>query len=237
MVSASWARTFFKDPSQGRKLSPPSYHYLKTAEKTAVISEMTMNTKQTVSMLAVVTVLALTSPAYAGHLGGGIGGGLGGGLGGGTGAMGGRMSGGLSGAGGLDQTARTPDAHTVNQTARGADSKTNSTSSEAASTVESKATTASRNVAGPAESKLSSAGGMTSAAGAADTMTGAAVQNSKPQKPAAAAPGTPSTGTAAQGAKPTTSLGVAGSANESVGEGSRTVSGSASGSIGTSSTN
>src|SRR5271155_1319905 len=64
----------------------------------ATTQEFDMNSKQLILGAAIATVLALTSPAYAGHLGGA--GALGGSLGGSLGGAGG--AGRLGGAGGFD---------------------------------------------------------------------------------------------------------------------------------------
>jgi len=91
-----------------------------------------MNHKHVFTAAAVAAVLALTSPVYAGHLGGGLGGNFGGGLGGNFGGLGGNAPGGLGGS--LNSTSQ-PIAKATGKADRAA-SQASSTASQASSVTE-----------------------------------------------------------------------------------------------------
>jgi hypothetical protein len=165
-----------------------------------------MKTKLMITGMSV-TILALATPVYAGHLGGGLGGGLGGTIGSSFGA-----GGGFASHGGLDDSLNATDTRAVRQSADKANAKTG---------------TAAQAVGGATDSTNANVGKV--AAGAGSNVQGEAAKSAA--APAAAKPaGT--TAASASRSKPAASTNLTGASDETLHAGGRDVSSSGTGSVG-----
>src|ERR1700722_805512 len=182
----------------------------------------TMKTKLMITGMSV-SILALATPVYAGHLGGGFGGGLGGTIGSGFGA-----GGGFASHGGLNDSLDATDARAVRQSA----DKTKQSADKA----KAKTGTAAQAVGGATDSTNANVGNV--AAGAESNAQGEAAKSAAApataKSSAAPAPTKPASTTAASTSrsKPAASTNVTGASDETLHAGGRDVSGSGTGSVG-----
>ena len=189
-----------------------------------------MNTKQIFAGVSAAIVLALTSPAYAGLLGGGAGGSIGGGLNGSLGGFGGRSIGGAGGfaaQGQSDQSLKSVKTKPVTNAAKKVDDKADnaakSTVQSGRSAIES-GTDASAGAAAAATKEASgaNASAMTNAAKSAPA---AAAATPAKAAPAEAAPAKGTQDMPSAHVKPSPSAGVAGSTDQTVNAGGRSIAG------------
>ena len=199
-----------------------------------------MNAKQTILAISVATVLAMTTPAHAGLLGGGAAGGLGGSLGGNMSGFGG----GFGGRGAFNGSFDAPSTHAVKHAVEKTDAKTDAAAKAATGTAAA--------AGGKVESLDEKAGGGATAAGAKSEAAGVAgaaqatgsAHASRMEPPARLVSGSPSSEHNTSGAspskspapsqppaKPTSTAGIAGAADQSASAGPRYISGSESGSF------
>jgi hypothetical protein len=122
-----------------------------------------MKTKLMITGMSV-TILALATPVYAGHLGGGLGGGLGGTIGNGFGA-----GGGFASHGGLNDSVNATDARELRQSADKANAKTGTVAKSAAAPAAAKSSSA----PAPAKTASTAASAPRSKPAASTNLTGA----------------------------------------------------------------
>ena len=174
-----------------------------------------MKTKLMITGMSV-TILALATPVYAGHLGGGLGGGLGGTIGSGVGA-----GGGFASHGGLNDSLNATDSRTVRQFADKANAKTGT----AAQAVGGATGSTNANVGKVAAGAESNAQGE-AAKSAAAPATAKSSSAPAPAKPAA------TTAESASRSKPAATTNLTGASDETLHAGGRDVSSSGTGSVG-----